>query len=168
MSIMTLEELGQAALDAVSDLYDDDQLAEIEQMCDLDKLRWQYMHSDCDNFAYAMQVLTGWDLISVSSPAKGPLHRLVRTPAEDGARLVDVQGYLSEAGLCRRYKTRQLDLSTVSGLLGCTVDGDDEALLPVMQAITYLPEAPFQEPEIAAKARDWIRAHQSNEPRETP
>jgi len=32
MSIMTLEELGQAALDAVSDLYDDDQLVEIEQM----------------------------------------------------------------------------------------------------------------------------------------
>lgn len=101
MSIMTLEELGQAALDAVSDLYADHQLAEIEQLSDLDKLRWQYMHSDCDNFAYAMQVLTGWDLIAVSSRAHGPLHRLVRTSAEDGARLVDVQGYLSEAELCR-------------------------------------------------------------------
>lgn len=156
----TLASLAEIALDVIAEFYDDEEFNDIEQLCDVDKLRLQYKRSDCDNFAFAMNLLTGWDMVSVTS-SKGALHRLVRTPPEDGARLVDVEGFVSEADLRKRYKSKTLSIATTSTLMGCTVDSDDDALSLVVAAMAYLPTAPFTDAEFSGKVQAWLAGYEA-------
>lgn len=143
------------ALSAVSDLYEDEEFDELLLLGAVQKIQIQYTHSDCDNFAYALNQITGWEFVSVVSRSKGPLHRLVRTPEKDGSRLVDVCGFVTEADLQKRYKSKALQISSATGLIGCNLDEDDE-LLPVMSAMTHLPYPPFSEPILADKIEQWV------------
>lgn len=151
-NVPTLEELAEDALASISDLFDDDELDAIEASPALDIIRLRYTNSDCDDFALALNVLMNWPVVAVSSPTKGPLHRLNR---DDEGRLVDVMGFVTEDTLRQRYKVKRLMLAENAGAFS-SLD-DDDGLKRVMAAMTYLPQQPFSDPAFRARAQAWIR-----------
>jgi hypothetical protein len=150
----SLAELGEDALFAVSDLLDDDALDALSARSDIEKVRWRYAHADCDDFALALQVLSGgsWSIVSITG-SKGPLHRAAQTPA---GRLVDVHGYVDVDEVRQRYRTGKLSLRVVEET-DSMID-DDAGLRRVMAVMLHLPEPPFSEPAFQRKVAQWLEA----------
>lgn len=130
-----LTELAEDASYAVSDLLDDDQLNRFHDLTDREKIRYRYLHADCDDFALALYRIFGWQIVSAVSE-KGPLHRLNITPGGD---LVDASGRTTVTAMARRYRARTITLSPPGGAeLSMSVLDDDCDLLPVVNSLYHL------------------------------
>jgi hypothetical protein len=134
---------------AIADLYDDEELDAIEELPEIERIRKRYLHADCDDFALAVHVVTGWRFASVSSASKGPLHRM---NVSDDGRFVDVSRYVSEEQLRKRYRSRDLSVSVCEGV-DSMID-DDEALRRVVAVMPHLACQPFGGLQAAAQA--WL------------
>jgi hypothetical protein len=154
-----LKDLADEAMSSLSIDIDDDEFEKIDALSDLDKVRMRYKHADCDDFAFALNVLMGWPVLCVVSSSKGPIHRLVQIPlgVDDfkAAAYVDVDGYVSKEDLCRRYKSKNLKFVDGAPFLSSTLD-DDDSLRRVMSTFAYLPFAPFSDQKFRSALSDWI------------
>lgn len=156
--VIPLSELAEDAMFSISNLFDDDDMVAIEASSDLDKVRLRYTSADCDDFALAMHALTGWPIVAVTSGRKGPLHRLVRVPDDaitDGGKFVDVMGFVTEAELRKRYKSKDLRFTDAGEGDSCL--NEDGELARVVAVMAHLPEAPFVSPEFQAVVSTWLR-----------
>lgn len=152
----SIADLADYAASVLSDIMD------TEGMTDLELIQNQFKSSDCDNFAYALHVLMGWQLVAVTTE-KGPVHRLVQSPLDDGNRLIDVMGYTTESALKKRYKSKSIFISLVDKLPGLCID-EDEDLMPVIAAMTYLPYAPFANGEVSQAVKVRLHGASSENP----
>lgn len=134
----SLQELADDARYAISDLFDEDEFDDILEMPALEQVKLRYLRADCDDFAFALNVLTDWDVVSVSCASKGPLHRLNR---DNEGRLVDISGFVSEEDLRKRYKIKKLLIQPASETM--SMIDDDEQLKDVIAVIPHLPYEPF-------------------------
>lgn len=156
----SLAELAADAMDSLSNLCDSDEaFDEFDALSDLDKVRTRYKHADCDDFAFALNVLMDWPVICAVSRSQGPIHRLVQVPEgteefEPGT-FVDVDGYTTETALCKRYKAKKLTFVDGTRLMGPTIQ-DDSELRRVIATIKYLPFAPFTDTAMQSKVNDWL------------
>lgn len=161
-----LPELAADAVSAVSDLFDEDDA--LDAFCaksDLEKIRWRYLHADCDDFALALAILQedAWPVVAAQS-AEGPLHRLNRTA---NGRLVDASGYVTEDELCRRYGQKRIEL-VPPGLHGSLIDNDAD-LRRVFAAMAHLPTPPFNEPDFRRRVALWmLLGHHFDDPPPRP
>lgn len=137
-----LSELAADARTAVEDLIDDDRWDDFMALSDIEQIQWRYSHADCDDFALVLHEITGWPVMMVSSPSRGPIHRLVQ--ADDG-RLLDVQGWTSLEALKVRYKVKRLTIAEVSCPEVFSMVSSDEDRLPILDAMKLMPNAPFSD-----------------------
>lgn len=156
----SLKDLAADAMDSLSNLCEsDDDFNEYDALSDLDKVRVRYKHADCDDFAFALNVLMDWPVVCAVSRSQGPIHRLVQVPEGTDefapGTLVDVDGYTSETALCKRYKAKKLTFVDGAPLMGPTIQ-DDSELRRVIATIKYLPFAPFTDAAIQRKVDDWL------------
>lgn len=142
-----LEEVRIRAINVLSDLLTDDDLDRLAACPAHKAVTDLYLHSDCDDFAIALHRITGWRILSITSPERGTLHRLVVSP---GRRMIDASGWVEERDIHHRYGTRRPLLVAQGGeelALGSTIDdmeGDiDESLRLAVMAIRNLPFSPF-------------------------
>lgn len=148
-----LQALASDALFAISDLYDDDELDDIEALDDVAKIQLRYTRSDCDDFAFALNSLTGWSSVAVSSPTKGPLHRLNIDPE---GRLVDVTGFVTEDDLRKRYNSKALIVTV--GVEPDSMLTEHEDVSRVVAAMKYMPSEPFTTPAFRGLIEAWLAA----------
>lgn len=145
----SLQELADDACYAISDLYTDDEFDAIREQPAVEQIKRRYLHADCDDFAFALNVLTDWEIVAVSCSSKGPLHRLNR---DSEGRLVDISGFVTEEDLRKRYKSRKLSIAPADE--GMSLIDDDEQLKDVIAVIPHLPYEPFT--GLAAQAQAFI------------
>lgn len=144
----SLSELAADARAAVEDLIDDDRWGDFMALSEIEQIQWRYSHADCDDFALVLHEMTGWPVMMVSNPSRGPIHRLVQ--ADDG-RLLDVQGWTSIEALKVRYKLKRLTLAEVSCPEVFSMVSSDEDRIPILDAMKLMPNAPFSDPEFQEK-----------------
>lgn len=148
-TLMPLSQVAANALYALASDCDDDEFDRLREMSTARVVRYFYTASDCDDFALALHLVTGWPVVSLHSDEEGPLHRLVRSPE---GRYLDAYGWTSLPQLARRYGVTDLLVAGADGTeylpgLGISLtdleDGLDEALEQALVAIRELPWAPF-------------------------
>lgn len=113
-----LTQMADDACFAVSDLLDNAAFERFNALSDLDKVRWRYAHADCDDFAQALHEITGWTIVTLTHPRRGPIHRLCR---DEQGGLVDVYGWVTLHDLISRYHLRRGDVQTIAGTF-CLLD----------------------------------------------
>lgn len=158
----TLAELANDAMSSLSiDIESDAEFDRIDALSDMDKIRMRYKHADCDDLAFALNVLMDWPVVCAVSPSQGPIHRLVQVPVDstefNTGEYVDVDGYASVTDLCKRYKSKRLQFVDGGAFHSPSID-DDDALRHVMATFKYLPASPFQEPAFQCKVDEWIKS----------
>ena len=158
----TLGHLASYAMDSISNLCEsDEEFEKLDSMTDLEKIRMRYKHADCDDLAFALSVLMDWPVVCAVSPSQGPIHRLAQVPVDStefkAGAYVDVDGYISEKDLCKRYKSKKLQFVDGRPFMGPTIADDDE-LRQVMATFQYLPFAPFSDPKFQIKVDEWIES----------
>lgn len=147
-----LKDLAEDAGYAVSDLMDEDSWDAFDALPDVEKVQWRYCHSDCDDFALTLHEITGYPVVAINSPRRGPMHRLVEAP--DG-RLLDARGWITLDDLMARYQLKALTVeraATGESLLHTGTIDDDAGFHPILAAMLQLPVAPFNTPEFIAQA----------------
>lgn len=150
MPLPTLEALAYEAACAISDLLEtEDEWNKFDAKTPLEQIKWRYCHADCDYFAEALSAVTGWPIVAVSSPTRGPLHRLVKMP--DG-QMVDVRGCVSEEELQARYGTKKLSFGAGDAF---SVNRDPDDLVEELQVFLRLDVAPFNTPAFRAQVHKF-------------
>ena len=139
----------------------------LDALSDLEKLRYRYNHADCDDLAFALNVLMQWDIVCINDKPYGAVHRLVVTPGSDRTEseasgfkpnaMVDFNGYVTEADLMKRYNIESGDFEFVQAgaFLGPTINTDKE-LRRMMHTFLCMPTAPFNTPAFQTKVTNWI------------
>jgi len=126
----------------------------------LEVVRRAFSSSDCDDFAFVLSLVTGWQCVRAewSIPDWGfGHHALVRAP--DG-RLLDVTGWTDGAEVAKRYAGtsgsafRFADAEPVTSAISCAPGGEaqDEDVLRIVSVIMALPYAPYDEGWLREKA----------------
>lgn len=141
-----LSELADAARSAVEELVSG-RWTWFASLSDLEQVQWRYCHAECDNFAVTLSAITGWAVVGVTNPTRGPIHRLVMTP--EGCML-DAKGWVSLEDLRIRYKLKRLHIQTEAPWSNPTI-ARDEDFVPIIEALLQFPVSPFCEPEFKAK-----------------
>jgi hypothetical protein len=139
-----LEQLGKDSLSAISDLLDDRTYEALLEAGWSTQVRHRFLHGDCDVFAAALHLVTGWSVVTLVG-STGPVHRLVEAP--DG-RLLDAGGWTDLDALRHRYRLRSIRIGVRGGLELCDLcfpvdDLADGSLSDALLAASSLPWAPF-------------------------
>lgn len=140
----SLDDIADDLVYVLADDMDEGEFARVSAMAPAERVRYCYVSGDCDVFAEALHRVTGWPIVGVSSPSRGPIHRLVRSPE---GRLLDAAGWIDEDGLKKRYGLRRLDLSeqkaALASLFSVDENGVDDQIANAVAAIRQFPWAPF-------------------------
>ncbi len=159
-----LKRMADEAAFSVSDLLDETRADEFDALSDLQKVQWRYAHADCDDFAQALHEITGWPIVALSHPKRGPVHRLCQN---DQGALVDVHGTTTLTELIHRYHLRQGAVQPVQRSM-CTLD--PESLCGVIDEIEVLGSlglSPFNATDFSQRcerARQNLRAGSDEDP----
>lgn len=146
-----IEELAEDARLAVEDLIEDDRWGWFVSLSAAEQVQWRYNCADCDDFALALHGVTGWPVIAINNPSRGPIHRLVEAP--DG-RMLDAGGWIDLDDIRQRYKLKVLKVMRGEGhVLHCPTVSSDDDLHPIIEAMLQFPVAPFNEPHFQEKAK---------------
>ena len=161
MNSRTIKDLAEEASSAIDDLYFDG----FNDLSDLQKVEWRYCHADCDHFASALNFVTGYPVVGIAQPRRGPMHRLVETP--DGLML-DVMGPVSLDDLKTRYRAKSLKLAR-GGLIESMVWGatNEEDILSCLDVMAHLSRPPFDSAEMKALiqgAREKLNGYEVDAP----
>jgi len=117
-----------------------------------------FRSSDCDDFAAALSLATGWESVRMTWLTRhgdAGHHALVRSPE---GRLLDVGGWTDPAALRRVYGAAAGSVTLAPGapatsnLGGLDEDGYDEELARLVGVIRALPHAPYGDPGFRALA----------------
>lgn len=146
-----IEALAREADSAVSDLIGDDKWDDFVSLPPVERIQWRYCHADCDDFALVLHEITGYPIVGLSHPSKGPIHRLVEAP--DG-RFIDAKGYVSIDDLKRRYRLKSLQVYINAG--GCATINSDDEIADIIRAMLHFPEDPFQGVEFRAQVATYV------------
>ena len=139
-TLPSLEELGRAASLAAQDLFDDETCIWFSEQTDIAKVIWRYSHAESDTFAFVLSSLTGWPVIGVAPPGRGPSYLLVESPQG----LIDVTGKTSLDDLKSRFRNPSLDLVRNTQFEVSLTDAVG-AELEVLAALRYLSVDAFTE-----------------------
>jgi hypothetical protein len=132
----------------VCELYEDEDLDPNDHVAVIQRA---YTSSDCDDMAYMLSLMTGWQTVRMTWTFRGGFghHTLVRSP--DG-RLLDVQGWTDEPSLRKRYgkaaKTARFTDVTAEPSIGFDnfdESGIEEGMVRLAGVIRSLPYSPFSD-----------------------
>ena len=137
------------------ELYEDDDLDPDDAIA---VLKRAFSASDCDDFAWVLHAVTGWQTVDVTweVPDWGfGHHTLLRAP---NGRFLDVNGWSDQAEVlrrCDRRKTAVFKITDVeprnTGDLNLWDDhGVNEEFSRILGVIRALPHAPFSSPDFQA------------------
>lgn len=150
-----IEELAADARFAVEDLIEDDRWGWFIALSPPEQVQWRYNCADCDDFALTLHEITGWPVVAINNPSRGPVHRLVEAP--DG-RMLDAGGWVTLDDLRQRYKLKALKVMRGEGrVMHCPMVSDDEDFHRIVEALLQFPVAPFNESDFQEKAKEFGR-----------
>lgn len=140
--MQSIEQLASSAAGAISDLMSDEDWEIFDDLTYVEQVQYRYLHADCDDVAFALNKITGWEIRSVSSEM-GPLHRVVSSP--DG-RLVDITGWTNLAEIREKYGAKKLLISDAGAeyVYCSSILEEDEDFQEVANALLLIPSEPFQ------------------------